>query len=167
MQLLTTLKLLIAHAKATFGLPPGASTCLMDMVTRSNEAFNAMVDNDVPKKMVTIQKPVHAHMGDMKVDGSEFLSMKEEDIGTSRVYYDTKKAEGDGLFMGKSFIWQPADWQKFLTVVTAGLPFNEDSWGNLYAVPNLFDSDGVTRAKPTVNQKAAIRTLRNMKENPK
>ncbi len=43
--------------------------------------------------MVTIQRPVHAHLGEMKVDGSEYLSMKEEEIGTSRVYYDMKKAQ--------------------------------------------------------------------------
>ncbi len=41
--LLTLLKLPIGHAKANFKMPPGATACLMDMVTCSNEAFSAMV----------------------------------------------------------------------------------------------------------------------------
>ncbi len=41
------------------------------------------------------------------------------------------------------------DWDKFLTVVSQGLPFSRRDWDNIYSVPNLFDSDGLTRAKPT------------------
>ena len=70
MHLLTTLMLLIAHAKASCDLTPGATACLMDMVSRSSDAFNAMVENDAPRKMVTIQRPAHAQLGVMKVDGS-------------------------------------------------------------------------------------------------
>ncbi len=81
------------------------------------------------------------------------------------MFYDVKKAEEMGMFIGE-VIWKPADWHNFLTVVAQGLPFSESDWNSPYSAPSLFDSDGHARAKPTDSQKASIRGLRALRDNP-
>ena len=82
MNLLAAIKLIIAHSKAKCHLKPGATACLMDLVTHSNAAFNAMVKDKIPKKTVVIKRPIHHALGPMMVDGNALLSMQEDKIGS-------------------------------------------------------------------------------------
>ena len=128
MNTLTGLKLIIAHAETECHLGPGDLACIMDLVTHSNKAFNAMVKDKIPKRTVTIRQPVHYALGPMTVDGSELLSMKADKIGTQQIYYDMAQAEKNGHFDGEKEIWGPEDWDKIIQVLCAGLPFKKADW---------------------------------------
>ena len=71
-------------AAAGLSVPPGAKAGLIALVIETNKCFDKMVGDTLPRKTLTVKRPMHVSLGELEVKGNGILSLSHKDLGTEK-----------------------------------------------------------------------------------
>jgi hypothetical protein len=118
-------------------LPRGIRAGMVDMMIRSNDMYEAMIEG-FPKITKEIVRPCHVGWGtDLEIAGNGLINLCEADIGTTMTFLDMSAAMKQAFFGTNAPAWGNGQWSELVDYLVHGIHLSESQWDSLEYHPRV------------------------------